>query len=99
MLWGAAGFVPGDVGEQLAQHMVPRGLEPRTLRLLAVRSNQLSYETSALVALFPGGLSLCFGSIVRSACGIAMGMGRGDREQPHWICNSPPSSAGRAQGP
>ena len=25
--------------------MVPRGLEPRTLRLLAVRSNQLSYET------------------------------------------------------
>ena len=26
--------------------MVPRGLEPRTLRLLAVRSNQLSYETS-----------------------------------------------------
>ena len=27
--------------------MVPRGLEPRTLRLLAVRSNQLSYETTA----------------------------------------------------
>ena len=27
------------------QSMVPRGLEPRTLRLLAVRSNQLSYET------------------------------------------------------
>ena len=27
--------------------MVPRGLEPRTLRLLAVRSNQLSYETVA----------------------------------------------------
>ena len=27
--------------------VVPRGLEPRTLRLLAVRSNQLSYETSA----------------------------------------------------
>ena len=26
--------------------MVPRGLEPRTLQLLAVRSNQLSYETS-----------------------------------------------------
>ena len=25
--------------------MVPRGLEPRTLRLVAVRSNQLSYET------------------------------------------------------
>ena len=25
--------------------MVPRGLEPRTLRLLAARSNQLSYET------------------------------------------------------
>ena len=26
--------------------LVPRGLEPRTLRLLAVRSDQLSYETS-----------------------------------------------------
>ena len=26
--------------------VVPRGLEPRTLRLLAVRSNQLSYETN-----------------------------------------------------
>ena len=25
--------------------MVPRGLEPRILRLLAVRSDQLSYET------------------------------------------------------
>ena len=25
--------------------VVPRGLQPRTLRLLAVRSNQLSYET------------------------------------------------------
>ena len=30
---------------QLSSPMVPRGLEPRTLRLLAVRSNQLSYET------------------------------------------------------
>ena len=29
----------------LDEIMVPRGLEPRTLRLLAVRSNQLSYET------------------------------------------------------
>ena len=29
--------------------VVPRGLEPRTLRLLAVRSNQLSYETSGSV--------------------------------------------------
>ena len=28
------------------EEMVPRGLEPRTLRLLAVRSNQLSYETN-----------------------------------------------------
>ena len=26
--------------------VVPRGLEPRTLRLFAVRSDQLSYETS-----------------------------------------------------
>ena len=30
--------------------MVPRGLEPRTLRLLAVRSNQLSYKTSWLAS-------------------------------------------------
>ena len=29
--------------------MVPRGLEPRPLRLLAVRSNQLSYETRCLL--------------------------------------------------
>ena len=28
-----------------ANILVPRGLEPRSLRLLAVRSNQLSYET------------------------------------------------------
>jgi hypothetical protein len=30
---------------QACTTVVPRGLEPRTLRLLAVRSNQLSYET------------------------------------------------------
>ena len=41
----------GDVciatqNKEKLQQMVPRGLEPRTLRLLAVRSNQLSYETS-----------------------------------------------------
>ena len=90
----------GDVGgEQRAQHMVPRGLEPRTLRLLAVRSNQLSYETFALVAAFPDGLLLCFESVARSACIIAMSRGLCNREQPHWIGNSPPSSAGRAQGP
>ena len=34
-------------GSPAAQYkvVVPRGLEPRTLQLLAVRSNQLSYET------------------------------------------------------
>jgi hypothetical protein len=32
-----------------AAQMVPRGLEPRTLRLLAVRSNQLSYETLGML--------------------------------------------------
>ena len=37
--------------------MVPRGLEPRTLRLLAVRSNQLSYETSCKVN--PEQLHMC----------------------------------------
>ena len=30
--------------------VVPRGLEPRTLQLLAVRSDQLSYETLDLVS-------------------------------------------------
>ena len=30
---------------QTSSAMVPRGLEPRTLRLLAVHSDQLSYET------------------------------------------------------
>ena len=29
-----------------AEEVVPRGLEPRTLRLLPVRSDQLSYETA-----------------------------------------------------
>ena len=89
----------GGAGAQRAQHMVPRGLEPRTLRLLAVRSNQLSYETFALVAAFPDGLLLCFESVALSACIIAMSRGLCNREQPHWIGNSPPSSAGRAQGP
>ena len=31
--------------------VVPRGLGPRTLRLLAVRSNQLNYETSCVYIL------------------------------------------------
>ena len=34
-----------DHDGQEEKRVVPRGLEPRTLRLLAVRSNQLSYET------------------------------------------------------
>ena len=38
-------FPAGRPGAARLQGMVPRGLEPRTLRLLAVRSNQLSYET------------------------------------------------------
>ena len=32
--------------------MVPGGLEPPTLRLLAVRSNQLSYETLIINRMF-----------------------------------------------
>ena len=42
---GAACFRGVTVGGTALRPMVPRGLEPRTLRLLAVRSNQLSYET------------------------------------------------------
>ena len=33
--------------------MVPRGLEPRTLWLLAIRSNQLSYETVGVFGSVP----------------------------------------------
>ena len=45
--------------------MVPRGLEPRTLRLLAVRSNQLSYETRAR---HPAGtdISLAFSDVAHN---------------------------------
>ena len=43
---------------ELPADVVPRGLGPRTLRLLAVRSNQLSYETSADmdldISFYPG---------------------------------------------
>ena len=35
----------GNATTEGGKEVVPRGLEPRTLRLLAVRSNQLSYET------------------------------------------------------
>ena len=42
-----AGSTQDLVGHCSGTHtkLVPRGLEPRTLRLLAIRSNQLSYET------------------------------------------------------
>jgi hypothetical protein len=65
----------GEAGAQRAQHMVPRGLEPRTLRLLAVRSNQLSYETFAFVAACPVGLLLCF--VAHCAVGGAHPDGQG----------------------
>ena len=49
--------------------MVPRGLEPRTLRLLAVRSNQLSYETVVLAAVCRMCLSaLLLGGIPLQVC-------------------------------
>jgi hypothetical protein len=41
-----------------AQHMLPPGLEPGTLRLLAVRSNQLSYRSVVWL-----GVLLVFSSI------------------------------------
>ena len=40
-----SGLMKGHTYLEINEKMVPRGLEPRTLRLLAVRSNQLSYET------------------------------------------------------
>ena len=42
---GAQVLYVKDRGTETWSGMVPRGLEPQTLRLLAVRSNQLSYET------------------------------------------------------
>ena len=44
------GRICGGPGKWNCQ-VVPRGLEPRTLRLLAVRSNQLRYETLMLPSL------------------------------------------------
>ena len=49
-----------------AKKLVPRGLEPRTLRLLGVRSNQLSYETfcqsqQSLVSAGPQHALACVG--------------------------------------
>ena len=38
-------YVRGSFAGSRRGKMVPRGLDPRTLRLLAVRSNQLSYDT------------------------------------------------------
>ena len=38
-------FAPAKKKACMERKVVPRGLEPRTLRFLAVRSNQLSYET------------------------------------------------------
>ena len=40
-------------GRSDVMKLVPRGLGPRTLRLLAVRSNQLSYETVGDTGLVP----------------------------------------------
>ena len=112
---GAAGFVPGALGEQRAQHMVPRGLEPRTLRLLAVRSNQLSYETVVLAAVCRMCLSAVVGGVIASLqCVtfrlVSTGAPVGTHHLVASCCarcllgsvafrSSPPSSAGRAQGP
>ena len=41
----AVGLLPARYLPAALTALVPRGLELRTLRLLAVRSNQLSYET------------------------------------------------------
>ena len=75
---GGGGLCVGECGGAdalRAQHMVPRGLEPRTLRLLAVRSNQLSYETFGLVAACPAGLLLRF--VMHCAVGEAHSDGHG----------------------
>jgi len=44
----AAGFEERSGSER---KVVPRGLEPRTFRLLAERSNQLSYETDDMAPM------------------------------------------------
>ena len=47
--------------------VVPRGLEPRTLRLLAVRSDQLSYETDDI--LFQDDLQFLVECVDFGSCG------------------------------
>ena len=49
-MWQPSCYWRNDQGVREPVKVVPRGLEPRTLRLLAVRSNQLSYETSEALA-------------------------------------------------
>ena len=58
--------------------VVPRGLEPRTLRLLALRSDQLSYETCMVVkCTYFHTRECCFDAptaylTLGGACGILM---------------------------
>ena len=52
-----------------AQHMLPPGLEPGTLRLLAVRSNQLSYRSVVWCGVLCAFSSIAF--VARTALGLA----------------------------
>ncbi len=67
--------------------MLPRGLEPRTFRLLAERSNQLSYESCASIAQYAGlagmgdMIATCTSPQSRNRhVGIQLGMGRNMEE-------------------
>ena len=73
----AVGFPAGRPGVGRLQGMVPRGLEPRTLRLLAVRSGQLSYETRGICCMHA-----CFARVIRRH----HAMHGGDHDRPPSTC-------------
>ena len=68
--------------------MLPRGLEPRTLRLLAVRSDQLSYETSASFLAIIGLMFSC----------PSDGSGKRTRESFQHSLHHRPAEEGLAEG-
>ena len=90
-MWQSGICVTGP--EKWNCQVVPRGLEPRTLRLLAVRSNQLSYETSCGFTIAHQGKKTCLFQE------IDILPEDGDRTERAQTIRCPPSSVGRAQGP
>ena len=81
-------FFEGVAHKGLCGKVVPRGLEPRTLRLLAVRSNQLSYETSWEQISKDAGEEFA-GIWIFCACSCGMPWPRTVEEQGHATASAP----------